>query len=108
MVSIFGHPRVTRVSGTARSCARPILIWGYNRNNHERFQFFRVADRMLCHNIRVTYAALMADCRPLLSYEFRTTVLKFLPQSFLRERVRGAQVNENSSDLSGAPHVELR
>src|SRR5262249_40215790 len=26
---------------------------------HERFQFFRMADRMLCHNIRITYAALM-------------------------------------------------
>src|SRR5262245_64827340 len=40
-----------------------------------------------------------------MSYEFRTTVLKVLASIFLRERLRGAQVNENSSDLSGAPDV---
>src|SRR5262249_11927637 len=40
-----------------------------------------------------------------MSYEFRTTVLKVLASIFLRERLRGAQFNENSSDLSDAPDV---
>src|SRR6516225_8603483 len=40
-----------------------------------------------------------------MSYEFRNDGLEVLASIFLRERLRGAQVNENSSDLSGAPDV---
>ena len=40
-----------------------------------------------------------------MSYEFRNDSLEVLASIFLRERLRGAHVNENSSDLSGAPDV---